>query len=228
MRQRWEDLLFLHWASDPAAVQASLPEGLRVDTFEGRAWVAVVPFFMRGVRPVGLPAVPGVSDFLELNLRTYAVDADGVPGVWFYSLDADQWLAVKVARTLFRLPYEHAAMSAEREGGGVRYDSLRRGQAEPLRYAWRPRGEERAAEPRTLEFFLLERYVLFSPTRTRGVSRRGRVHHEPYRFADADVTEFDPRLFALNGLAVPAGPPDHVACCAGVDVEVFPLRRGSA
>lgn len=101
MRQRWEKLLFLHWAWDAAEVQRTLPLGLTVDTFEGRAWLGVVPFFMRDVRPAWVPSVPGISNFLELNVRTYVFDGRGRPGIWFYSLDCNQRLAVRAARTFF-------------------------------------------------------------------------------------------------------------------------------
>jgi uncharacterized protein YqjF (DUF2071 family) len=99
MRQRWENLLFLHWRVDPAVIQRSLPAGLHVDTFEESAWIGIVPFAMRDVRPAGLPAIGPISNFLELNVRTYVHDERGVPGVWFYSLDCNQPLAVIIART---------------------------------------------------------------------------------------------------------------------------------
>ena len=222
MYQTWSELLFLHWSFEPDLIQASLPEGLTVDTHGGRAWAGVVPFFMRNVRPRGLPAVPWLSHFLELNLRTYAVNADGVPGVWFYSLDCNRWPAVKVARGVFRLPYEHAEMSATLDSGRVRYRSVRRGETTPQRFEWRPRGETRTAEPGSLEFFLLERYALFAPA-GEGRFRVGRVHHPPYEFSGADAPVWDAGLFALAGLPTPEGPPDHTAVCRGVDVEIFPL-----
>lgn len=112
MHQRWEKLAFLHWRWDPAEIQRTLPRGLFVDMFEGNAWLAIVPFYMRGIRPRFLPSVPRISDFLELNVRTYVHDAAGRPGVWFYSLDCNQPLAVWTARTFFRLPYQHARMQA--------------------------------------------------------------------------------------------------------------------
>jgi uncharacterized protein len=94
MFQRWLHLLFLHWPVEPRTIQSTLPPGLQVDTFSGQGWIGIVPFFMRGVRPVGLPSIVGPSNFLELNLRTYVRDRDGRPGIWFYSLDANQPLAV--------------------------------------------------------------------------------------------------------------------------------------
>lgn len=104
MFQRWAHLLFLHWSLAPDLVQLTLPHGLQVDTFEGKAWVGIVPFFMRGVRPAGFVSVPGISNFLEMNLRTYVRDEGGRPGIWFYSLDANQALAVCLARAVLRSP----------------------------------------------------------------------------------------------------------------------------
>ena len=128
MYQEWRDLLFLHWEYSVAAIQATLPDGLFVDTFGGKAYLGIVPFFMRNIRPRFLPAVPGISNFMEMNLRTYVYDRAGVPGVWFYSLDANQPLAVRIARRLFHLPYEHAKMKSSRtSAGAIRYESVRTG-----------------------------------------------------------------------------------------------------
>jgi uncharacterized protein YqjF (DUF2071 family) len=110
MRQRWDDLFFLHWEYSTVAIQARLPAGLTVDTFEGKAHLGVVGFRMNAVRPVGLPALPWLSYFNELNVRTYVRDAAGEPGVWFFSLDCDRYPAVAIARWGFGLPYEHAAL----------------------------------------------------------------------------------------------------------------------
>ena len=227
MRQQWAHLLFLHWAWDAAAVQDTLPAGLTVDTFEGPAWIGLVPFFMRRVRPAGFPTVPGVSNFLELNVRTYVHDAAGRPGVWFYSLDCNQWLAVKVARGLFHLPYEHAVMSADISvaTGEVDYAAGRCGQAEESRFLYRATGPGRAAEPGSLEFFLVERYTLFAHAARRQRLYAGRVAHEPYRVAGAEVPVWDDGMMRLAGFDAAGRPPDHRCTAAAVDVEVFPLRR---
>ena len=227
MRQQWAHLLFLHWAWDAAAVQDTLPAGLTVDTFEGRAWIGLVPFFMRRVRPAGFPTVPGVSNFLELNVRTYVHDAAGRPGVWFYSLDCNQWLAVKVARGLFHLPYKHAVMSADISvaTGEVDYAAGRCGQAEESRFLYRATGPGRAAEPGSLEFFLVERYTLFAHAARRQRLYAGRVAHEPYRVAGAEVPVWDDGMMRLAGFDAAGRPPDHRCTAAAVDVEVFPLRR---
>ena len=221
LRMRWENLLFLHWAWDAAAIQKTLPAGLRVDVFEGRAWLGVVPFFMRRVHPVGLPCVPWLSDFLELNVRTYVSDASGTPGVWFYSLACHQPVAVEIARRFFHLNYVHAGMKAAFGQKEVAYQSRRQGQTAAFRYA--ADGAPAAALPGTLEFFLLERYVLFSTGRDGGIFS-GRVHHAPYQFAPARVEEWSFLPAAEDGFADSGRPPDHRHFSAGVDVEAWALQ----
>lgn len=229
MRQRWAQLLFLHWAWDAAEIQRTLPAGLTADVHEGRAWVGLVPFFMERVRPRGCPAVPGLSDFLELNVRTYVHDAQGRPGVWFYSLDADQWLAVKVARAFFHLPYEHAKMSATKAAGtgDVDYRVRRVGTERASRFVYRTVGEPdgRNAEPGSLEFFLVERYRLFAHDPRRGWLFSGKVHHAPYRIGAAEVPTWDDAMMRLAGFECGGRAPDHVCSARAVDVEVWPLAR---
>ena len=224
MYQSWRDLLFLHWEWDGDEIQRTLPPGLHVDRFEGRCFLGVVPFEMRGVRPRFLPAVPGLSNFLELNLRTYVHDERGLPGVWFYSLDANQRLAVMLARLLFSLPYHWAGMRCWSSVDGiVHFDSARSGvDSSRDRYRYRTRGVTAEARAGSLEYFLLERYVLFA--RTRGGLRAGRVHHSPYPYSEVELLGWTENLFTLNGFQPPGRPPDHAAASPGVDVSVYPLR----
>ena len=153
MFQRWFHLLFLHWPVEPESIQSTLPPGLQVDTFAGKGWIGIVPFFMRGVRPAGLPSIVGLSNFLELNLRTYVLDRDGRPGIWFYSLDANQPLAVWIARLCFALPYQHAAMRTDIDGGEIAYSSVRLGSTEALHYRYRPALGSRRSRIRFLGIF---------------------------------------------------------------------------
>ena len=227
MYQQWHDLLFLHWEYPAAAIQATLPHGLFVDTFEGKAYLGVVPFFMRKVRPRFLPAVPGISDFMELNLRTYVHDRSGVPGVWFHSLDANQWLAVAIARRFFRLPYEYAQMRSTRTAQGrIHYASLRTGERATggqCVYAYAPGPPLPPPVPGSLEFFLVERYRLYA-SGPAGL-RRGAVAHAPYALCRAEVTAWDEELLTLDGFTPTGRPPDHVVMSRGVDVTVYPLER---
>lgn len=224
MHQTWRDLLFLHWRFPPEAIQETLPRGLTVDTYDGQAFVGLVPFFMRDVRPRFLPAVPGISSFPETNVRTYVVGPDGTPGVWFYSLDAGNRLAVQIARRLFHLPYFHADMQAERAGETIRYRTrrLQATMAQMSQFDYAPVAPARLAQAGSLTFFLVERYVLFAAHD--GRLAMGRVHHVPYPVQAANASLWDTNLLALAGLPAPEREPDHVAFSPGVDVRVYPLK----
>ncbi|MCB1277644.1 DUF2071 domain-containing protein [Prosthecobacter sp.] len=221
MHQRWEQLAFLHWRWDAAEIQRTLPPGLHVDTFQGDAWIAIVPFYMRGIRPRFCPPMPGISNFLEMNVRTYVHDEQGRPGVWFYSLDCNQPLAVWTARTFFHLPYQHARMAAPVVEGQIDYTCHRRGEPVESRYRYQVSGETYVAEPGSLEFFLAERYLLFAQT-PRGI-RCGQVHHTPYPLADVKLDTWDVNPLLQAGFAAPQRPPDHLIGSPGVAVRVYPL-----
>jgi uncharacterized protein len=221
MGQRWEDLLFLHWTFDPGTVQRTLPGGLSVDTYQDRAWVGIVPFRMRNVRLTALPFLS--NNFLELNLRTYVKDSRGVPGVWFYSLDANNRMAVWTARLFFGLPYKHSEMHVESSNEEMRYSSRRTGSATVQEYRFRPSAKLGEAKPGSLEFFLIERYRLFSVRG--GQILTGRVYHSPYQLREATVTRFDNYLFELDGFEPRAEPPCSVLYAARVDVTIYPVAE---
>jgi hypothetical protein len=220
MFQRWVHLLFLHWMVDSKTIQRTLPPGLSVDTHQGMAWIGLVPFCMRGVRPILLPFLS--SDFLELNLRTYVRDHNGTPGVWFYSLDANHPLAVWMARLFYALPYEHAKMRMEAGGEEISYSCRRRGSSVAMEYRYRPTVNIGEAKIGSLEFFLIERYRLFASRRRRLLT--GRVYHSPYALRYAIVSNLDKLVFELDGLHPPSGPPNSVLYSAGVDVTVYAIE----
>jgi len=228
MYQGWSELLFLHWSVPPHIVQAGLPEALRVDTYDGQAWIGVVPFRMCRVRPRGLPAVPWLSNFPELNLRTYVYDHEGRPGVWFYSLDTPNPLANWIARKFFHLNYRTARMEVKDQGGQIDYCSeLKRvGRFDEAQaYRWQREGPEFKAEPGSLEFFLAERYRLFAYDWKGCRLFSGQVHHAPYPLQSAKVSEYSERLFSLSDLEEPDRAPDHILSSAGVNITVHPLNR---
>lgn len=223
MHQEWRELGFLHWEWEAAELSATLPPGLHLDLFEGKAYLGVVPFLMRGVRPVYCPQVGPLSNFLELNLRTYVYDDTGRPGVWFYSLEANQQLAVGIARRLFALPYQHAIMQAQKgPDGWIDYTSRRAWTQVETRLRYRPVGQPQASPPDSLEFFLAERYLLFTQVAQKLWS--GRVHHPPYPLCPAQVDQWDERLLMLNGFSPSGRPPDLAHYAEGVTVKVYPLR----
>ena len=188
MSMTWEDVLFLHWPIDAGAIKAHLPAGMTLDTFGGQAWLGVVPFLMTHVRGRCAPALPGAGTFAELNVRTY-VTVNGVPGVYFFSLDAANRLAVRVARATFGLPYFDARMRYHKDAQGrVHYESNRTHRAAPsARFAatYRGTGEPATTSPGTIAFFLTERYALFTFRRD-GRIRRGDVAHVPWPLENAE------------------------------------------
>ena len=218
MRQSWDDLFFLHWEYAAETIQSRLPAGLTVDTFEDKAYLGVVGFRMNAVRPLGLPALPWLSYFNELNVRTYVRDASGEPGVWFFSLDCDRAPAVMIARAGFGLPYEHAAMSF---GPGLAQSCRRQGEQETARYAWSAASSPQIATPGSLEFHLAERYSFFSVRGGRLV--RGQVHHAPYELSSTDTAAWSDLPLRWDGFDVSGRPPDLAHCCQGVAIEAFSL-----
>lgn len=227
LQMQWKHLLFLHWSWDAREIQGTLPDGLFVDTFDGKAWLAIVPFFMRRVHPMGLPCVPWLSNFLELNVRTYVHDGAGVPGVWFYSLACNQPLAVELARRFFHLNYVHARMEARIDTHNVcSYKARRHGIAEAS-FRYSPSGAKAPAELDSLEFFLVERYVLFSAGRNRQL-RAGRVHHVPYRIGPAALEKWSFIPAMADGFKRPVGPAGHVMVAEDIEVQAWPIQTHPA
>ncbi|MCC6669475.1 MAG: DUF2071 domain-containing protein [Planctomycetes bacterium] len=207
MAMRWLDLALLHWPVPAAALQRLMPSGLEVEEHGGAAWLGIVPFRMTGVRVRCLPPLPGSGAFAELNVRTYVRHA-GIPGVWFFSLDAASRTAVRAARWSFRLPYFDARMRCERHGDAVHYRSERvhRG-ALPARFAarWWPTAPHAQPHRDTLAHWLVERYALFAAA-SDGTLRVGHIHHEPWQLAPARVEIEECAMTRLLGLEL-AGPP---------------------
>lgn len=222
--QRWRNLAFLHWEVPAAAVAALIPPELGVDTWEGRAYVGVVPFTMRDVSPWWSPSVPGISNFHELNVRTY-VHKDGEnPGVWFFSLEAASSVAVLAARAGWHLPYHRASMEMTIDGDVVSYRSKRLWPGpKPAELSLRYRIGESvgSAKEGTFEHFLAERYILYAKHGDR--LELGRVHHTPYPLHRAEVLELSQGMVAVNGLPHSDEPP-LVLYSPGVDVDVFDLK----
>jgi uncharacterized protein len=185
MGQTWEDLLFAHWPVPLDDVRPHVPDGLEVETYDGTAWVSITPFRMSAVRARGLLPLPGLSSFLELNVRTYVTDGEK-PGIWFFSLDASARLAVELARRTYKLPYFHARMSAVRRGEWIDAECARIGEAGRVFCgSYRPDGPVAPAEPGTQEWFLAERYCLYT-TDERGRLLRAEIHHELWPLQPAE------------------------------------------
>jgi uncharacterized protein YqjF (DUF2071 family) len=206
MTQTWNDLLFAHWAVSPATVRAEVPAGFALDLFDGQAWIGVVPFYMTNVGPRGAPALPWISAFPELNVRTY-VRVGERPGVYFFSLDAGNRLAVGTARLLLNLPYHRATMAVNTGGGVVEYMSRRHGAGEHAAFSatCEPLGTSFTPTNGSLEHFLTERYCLYNLSR-RGAPYRLDIHHPPWSLQRAKARIAINTVASAAGFALPDGP----------------------
>ncbi len=221
MAMVWQDLLFAHWPVRFESLQRLIPAGLTLETFDGAAWVGVVPFRMSGVRAIGTPPLPGVSAFPELNVRTY-VTAGGKPGVVFFSLDAANRLAVRVARRLFHLPYMDAVMRCDARGEAIEYSSRRVHGGEPpaqFEGSYRPTGPVRRSTPGSLEAFLTERYCMYM-VRPDGGILRGEIHHERWPVQPAEAEIRVNTMGEAAGIEL-SGPPASLLFARRLDVPAW-------
>jgi uncharacterized protein YqjF (DUF2071 family) len=223
MRMTWTQALLLHWPLPAKAVRRLVPDELEVDTFDGKAWVSILHYRVKGVRPIMGPSIPWFSSFLQIDLRT-CVRHNGEPGVYFFSLDASNPVAVWLARTVFRLPYFRAEMQLRRKGESFRLSCMRTHQGArnaEFECLWTPREPLPATERDDLIPFLTERNRLFA-------SHAGRVltctvHHEPWPLRRARLAALETTFFEATGLPEPDEPPiAHHA--DGLGLEIWPLR----
>jgi uncharacterized protein YqjF (DUF2071 family) len=225
MRQVWDKLLFLHWPVPAERLRPMIPLRLEIDTWEGAAWISVTPLVVRGLRPPFLPAIPWASRTLEVNLRTY-VHLDGAPGVWFFSLDASNPLAVWGARIGYSLPYMHAKIQNREEEGRIEYQSQRtnkRGAPAALNLAWTRGAPLPELSPDTRDFFLVERYCLYSAKGDR--IYRAMIHHRPWPLSAATLSHLQSTMVESLGLSTPAVSPLLHALREPLPVDVWrPVR----
>ncbi|HXV58528.1 MAG TPA: DUF2071 domain-containing protein [Gaiellaceae bacterium] len=220
MGQSWLGLLFAHWALDAEALRPFVPAPLELDTFEGQAWLGVTPFLVTGLHLRGVPPLPRVSTFPEVNVRTY-VRAGSRPGIWFLSLDAASRTAVAGARRFYRLPYFVTSATLVRRGPVFRWESARRddrGHDARLVVEYEPLGERLTAAPGTLEHFLVERYRLYSRA-PGGRLLHADIHHRPWELTPAEA-RLEANTMPPPGLRLPAEPP-LLHCAARQDVLVW-------
>ena len=224
LTQRWHELLFAHWPLKAEVLRPLLPPTLPLDTYEGEAWVAIVPFWMSNVSPRGLPPVSAVSTFPELNLRTY-VSVDGIPGVYFFSLDAGNPVAVQIARTFFHLPYFNARMQHRWRGDTLHYSSIRsdsRGRRAEVCVRYRPTGPVSLSTPGTLVSWFTERYCLYTTYKNRVY--RAYIHHRQWPLQPAEWEIERQTLAAAHDVVLPDCPPLlHYADV--LDMLAWPISR---
>jgi uncharacterized protein len=223
MFQSWRELLFAHWPLPKEALRPLVPGALVLEECAGSAWVGLTPFRLTNLHPRFLPPLPGLSEFPEMNLRTYVRVGD-TPGIFFFSLDAASRLAVLAARMGYRLPYFKAAMRMESRHGWIHYRSRRQdGSEAEFSGRYRPAGPVFEAGKGSLEYFLIERYALFAVLRN-GSVLRGDIHHRPWRLRSAEAAIERNTAPATHGIALPdSAPLLHYA--DRQDTLVWPPKR---
>ena len=219
MYQSWGKLLFMHWRVPAGDLRRLIPERLTIDTYEDSAWIAITPFVLWNVRPVLVPPIPGVSEFNEVNCRTY-VTLDNKPGVWFFSLDADSRLASSAARLFYRLPYHFAEIHISESDNRIDYD-MQRGDF-GLRARWTVRDDMPPSSPGSLEFFLTERYCLYAE-RDRQLYR-ARIFHQPWPLQKATIDSYESSMIEVLGLKSRRDEP-ALNYVEAIDVEIWAIKR---
>jgi uncharacterized protein YqjF (DUF2071 family) len=218
MHQRWENLLFLHWAIDPVLLRPLLPNALDIDLFDGKAWIGITPFHLENVRLAMLPAFPGFSSFDELNVRTYVLHK-GTPGVWFFSLDASKLMPMVAARIFFMLPYYKASGELKKEQNRLEFHLKRTGPPSAAFHArWQSGPRLRDPDVHSLAFFLVERYCLFSVDGRRLYQTR--IYHHPWILDEAFVDDHSSTMLSALGLPEPVADP-LVHCCNELDCDFW-------
>jgi uncharacterized protein YqjF (DUF2071 family) len=222
MHQTWGKLLFMHWRIEERELRSLIPDKLEIDTFDGTAWIGIIPFTMWDIRVPFMPAVPGFSAAHELNVRTY-VHYEGVPGVWFFSLDCNSTAAVMAARTFYHLPYFNAGIDLEQTGHTIDY-ALKRTDDPPaaFRGSWNIGETVPFSHPESLEFFLTERYCLY--TESDGNLYRARIFHQPWPLQKATMNAYDSTMIEALGLKTPSGEP-VLNYVEEIEVDVWAIKR---
>jgi hypothetical protein len=207
MTQTWNDLLFAHWPIAPEGLVRRIPPRFELDSFDGRAWLGIVPFRMTNVAPRAVPVLPGLSEFPELNVRTY-VRVGGRPGVYFFSLDAASAIAVRAARMVLNLPYYTAVMRVTADRDSVEYRSRRAGEPPVASFeaTYAPAAPPFSPRPGSLEYFLTERYCLYA-TRRNGDPYRLEIHHPPWPLQPASAEIRTNTMADATGIALPDAAP---------------------
>ena len=222
LSQEWRNLTFMHWEVEPIKLEPHIPDGLELDLFEGKAYFGTIPFQMKNVRPRFLPAVPGISTFPEFNIRTY-VKKNGIPGVLFLTLDAQSRITCWHAPRAYGLPYRYAKCKLKRKDEIFIWKSKRVSDGAILDGECKLVGEEMQATNNSLEYFLFERYSLY--TELNGKLHMAYTLHEPWKFYAGEISLVNNSLTESYDLGIDVMKPDHVHASYGVRVLTWPIQE---
>jgi uncharacterized protein YqjF (DUF2071 family) len=224
MGQTWERLLFAHWRIDAARLRRMMPPQIPIDTFDGSAWLAVTPFIVGGLRLRFLPPLPGTTRFPEINVRTYATVGDR-PGIYFFSLDVPNVLAIAAARRVYRLPYFRSKIEVDHADGRLGYRSRRvdpAGIPVECDLDYEPTAPAAVARAGSFEYWAAERYCLYTLDNRMRVLR-GEIHHPPWQLQPAHTTIAANSMGRQLGIDLQEPPVLHYA--HRQDVVFWPNRR---
>lgn len=222
MKQTWNDLLFAHYPVKYEVLRKLVPKEFPLDTYNGVCWIGIVPFHMTDIRLRGLPPIPGTDRFPELNVRTY-VTIEGKPGVYFFSLDATNQLAIKVAQKFYHLPYVHASMKVVSDEDWIEYESERTKGGASFLANYRPCSKPYFSEKGSMEEWLVERYCLYTLD-SKGVPVRCDILHHPWLLQQAEAEIKTNTMLSGQGIIVDNDQPIlHYA--KKIEVRMWPLIK---
>lgn len=228
MKQEWHNLLFLHWAIPASTIRQQIPEELEIDTYGDFAWIGIIPFQMKKLRPSFAFSVPCISNFTEINLRTYVRDKYNRKGVWFFSLDTQGSLGNWVAQTFFHLNYRYAKTSfiTDSSLNNTCKFTFPNTKFPEQTLSWQHSESSfiPSQSPDSLEYFLTERYRLFSYNHKKDTLLTGTLSHKPYQLNRPKLLEYSTDLFASNDLDFPGTPPQSILACRRANVKVYPIE----
>lgn len=231
MKQEWHNLLFLHWSIPLGIIRSHIPNQLEIDTYDDLAWIGIIPFQMRKLRPSFAFSVAPISNFTEINLRTYVKDKYNRKGVWFFSLDTQNPLGNWIARTFFHLNYRFAETefySTHTQCNTCRF-ALPNTNLPDQTFSWQSSDDEfmPSKNPESLECFLTERYRLFSYNTTKNTLLTGTLAHDPYQLNRPELIEYSTDLFASNRIKFSPAYPDSILACKQTKVNVYSIETVS-
>lgn len=226
MHQDWNHLLFLHWKYNSEQIQKTLPPGLFVDTFEEESYVTITPFSLQNLKIFNLLYIPILSDCIEINVRTYVYNRQGIPGIWFYSLYINSLLLAKIAKYIFSLPYDFANLKPIYSLYGFSFEGFKKESPKmEIKLDYQPIEEDAyLAETGSLDFFLIERYVLYSFSSNQ--IRIQKVHHNPYPLRNVFIKNYDFNLLQSSEFNLIKSS-DLIHYSPGVSVDIFPMKKES-
>ena len=229
MKQEWHNLLFLHWPVPISLIRNQIPKQLELDTYNNKAWIGIIPFQMKNLRPSFAFPIPIISNFTEINLRTYVKDKYNRKGVWFFSLDTQNTFGNWIAQTFFHLNYRYAKTSfqSDSEEHNTCKFKLPITKKPTQIFSWQHTQDNLipSKNPESLEFFLTERYRLYSFNKKKNTLLTGTLTHKPYKLNRPKLINYSTDLFSSNAINHPNTYPESVLACRSVSVSIYPIER---